>query len=465
MASSRVPLPKLPLLKRIVGSALVAAGLAYALWPEPAPPKPPPREEVVFWHMWTAEWKGVIDRIVARYNASQTRYRVVAVSVPSANNQATAKFLLAAVGSTPPDLMAQWLPVVPNWADNGLIRPLDELLTPEERRLYAHDVYPIVRRMGTYKGRLYGICTGIGMSGLYVNASELRAAGIDPDRPARTLEELDARAARLNRVAKGGELRRVGFIPYGLPEYAEAFGGGIYDWERGEVTIDTPANRRALEYIVSRHRKLGYDEVVRFEAGLTGADDAGGWRFISGAYAMTLDGPWRVEQMGRFAPDFDYRTDPLPPPGPSLTKGLPNPARIGAGVANGNFMLIPSKARHPEGAMDFARFWSGLKDPERAAEFYTWGGWLPLTPRIAAAPAYQAYLRKFPRFRTFVDLMPSSNLRSRPPVAYQEFLASIFARAEEEATRGRKTPAQALADAEKRFVGELKRRKELGYVD
>ena len=443
--------------KKILAGALALSGLAFAFWPEPPPPPPPPRTEVVFWHMWTAEWKKVIDRIADRYNASQTKYHVTAVSVPSANNTATAKFLLAAVGANPPDLMAQWLPVVPNWADNGLIRPLDDLLTPDERRLYAHDVYPIVRRMGTYKGKLYGICTGIGMSGVYMNTTQVRAAGFDPDAPIRTLEDLDRMADRLDVVAKSGDVRRIGFMPWSLPLFSEVFGGGLYDWERGKVTIDSPANRRALTYIVSRRKKLGYDRVLKFDAGLTGQDDAGGWRFITGAYSMQVDGPWRVEQMGKFAPEMPYRTLAIPPPASG--------GRTEASVSNGNFILIPTAARHPEGAMDFARFWSGLQDPERAAEFYTWGGWLPLTPAIANAPAYQAYLRKFPRFRTFVDMMPSPNLRSKAPVAYQEFLDQVVSKAEEAAVRGEKSPAQALQDAERELARELKRRKELGFRD
>ncbi|RYG79726.1 extracellular solute-binding protein, partial [bacterium] len=254
-----------------------------------------------------------------------------------------------------------------------------------------------------------------------------------------------------------GEFTRIGFIPWGLKVYSEAFGGGLYDWDRGKVTINTPQNLRALEYIVARRKKLGYENVVRFEAGLTGADGAGGWRFLTGSYAMTLDGPWRVEQVGKFAPNFDYRTHILPPPKVG--------GRVGAGVANGNYMLIPSAAKHVDGAMDFVRFWSGLRNPERAAHFYVKGGWLPLTPAIANAPDYQAYLRKYPQFRTFVDLMSSPNLRVNPPVAYQQFLLDTVSRAEEAATRGRMSPAQALKNAEAELARELKRRKELGYQD
>ena len=52
--------------------------------------KYPNRIPVRFWHMWSAEWKDVVDRIVDRYNRSQDKYEVIALSVPSGGD---AKFL------------------------------------------------------------------------------------------------------------------------------------------------------------------------------------------------------------------------------------------------------------------------------------------------------------------------------------------------------------------------------------
>ena len=78
--------------------------------------KYPHRIPVRFWHMWSAEWKVVVDRIVDRYNRSQDKYEVIALSVPGG---ADTKFLLGAMGGDPPDVMAQWNPVIPTWAEGG----------------------------------------------------------------------------------------------------------------------------------------------------------------------------------------------------------------------------------------------------------------------------------------------------------------------------------------------------------
>jgi multiple sugar transport system substrate-binding protein len=235
------------------------------------------------------------------------------------------------------------------------------------------------------------------------------------------------------------------------------FGGGFYEERTGQVTLNTPPNLRALEYLARENRKLGYENVVRFTSGLAG-DSSGGidWPFISGAYSISLDGQWRVEQLAKFAPRLEYRTAPLPAP----AFGRPN-----AGWATADMLLIPRAAREPRGAWEFIRFWAGLDQPERAAQFYIWGGWLPITDAIANAPIYRAYLERFPTFRTFIDLLPSENLEPPPPVPYQAFLSDQIGRIQDRVIRGTLAPREALVRLEAEITRERARRRELGYAE
>lgn len=442
-------------LARLAGWLLLALGAA-ALMLAPTNQKQPPkdREVVRYWHMWTGEWEDVVNRVVDRFNASQDEYWVEALSVPPGG--ADSKFLLAVAGGDPPDVMAQWNPVIPTFAEGGLIQPLDELMTPEEKRQFDELAYAIVKKVGTYESRLYGITIGLNAAALYVLPEHLRAAGLDPAEFPETLEELDEWGDRLHQFDEQGRLKRLGYIPGNFATMAALFGGGFYDEATGEVTIDRPENLAALKYIVERRKKLGFDEVLRFNAGLDTGSFTGGWPFIGGAYSITIDGQWRVEQLRKFAPELEYATFPMPSPkgGPKL-----------AGVSGGNFMIIPKGAKNVEGAWEFIKFWSGLKDPEVAAEFYTWGGWLPLWPPVAEAPVYQEYLRKYPQFRTFLEILPSENLQTVAPVPYTVFLNDRIARAEDLAVRGTLTPEEAIERLEREVQQEVARRKELGYDD
>ncbi len=258
------------------------------------------RKKVRFWHMWTAEWKDVVDKIVDRFNKSQDQYEVEALSVPGTGSDS--KFILGVMGGDPPDVMAQWNPIIPPWADDHLLRPLDELMTSEEKRIFDAEAYPVVKKLGTYKERLYGMSIGINMSALYYLPQQFRDAGIDPDHLPTTLEGLSEIGRKLDRVDAHGNLTRLGWGPRIFPEFAPLFGGGLYDWKAGKMTIETRQNLAALTYLADTSKTLGFDNVVRFNAGLNMNSASGGWPFIDGAFSITVDGQWRVEQLGKYAP-------------------------------------------------------------------------------------------------------------------------------------------------------------------
>jgi multiple sugar transport system substrate-binding protein len=437
------------------GAAAVGLGGVLALPGPAARREAPGRTPVRFWHLWTAEWQGVVERIVAEFNRSQDRYEVIPLSIPSAGSEA--KCLLAAAGGDPPDVMAQWNLVLPTWAENGVLQPLDELMTPAERRLFRGQAYPFAQKVGTFRGHVYAIGLGPNLLACYYRTDHFRAVGLDPDRFPATLEALTAAAEKLHRFDRDGHLTRIGFLPEQFTQLAVLFGGGFYDERSGQVTLNTPQNLRALQFLAEQHRRLGYENVVRFTSGLAG-DSSGGidWPFISGAYSITLDGQWRVEQLEKFAPRLAYRTAPLPPPSGGRAK---------AGWATADMLLIPRGSKQPRGAWEFIRFWTGLELPERAARFYIWGGWLPITDALARAPAYQAYLRQHPTFRTFIDLLPSDNLEPPPPVPYQAFLSDRIGRTQDRVVRGTLTPRQALAQLAADVAKEQARRRELGYAE
>ncbi len=440
--------------RRLLACGLAALGLGGCVSEGPQR-RYPDRIAVRFWHMWAAEWQLVVERIVDRFNRSQKRYEVVPLSVPPTG--ADTKYLLSITGGHPPDVMAQWNPVLPTWADNGALTPLEDLMSPADRAVAERETYPVFRRAGVFHGRRYAIPLGPNISACFYRPDHFRAAGLNPDRFPQDLETLMEWTKRLHQFDSDGRLKRIGFLPQNFIQFAPLFGGGFYDERTDTLTLYTQPNLRALTFLAEFRRKLGYENVVRFTSGLAG-DTGGGidWPFISGAFSITQDGQWRIEQLQKFAPSLEYRTAPLPPP----AGGRPL-----AGWATSDMLLIPRGSRQPEGAWEFIRFWSGFSEPERAAEFYLWGGWLPITDAIAHSPAYRAYLRRHPALQTFLDLAASPNIVAPPPVSFQAYLISRLSRTEDQAVRGIQTPDLALRSLEEDIARERARRRELGYAD
>ena len=426
--------------------ALLLAGCA-----APGDRRFPEREAVRLWHPWTGDDARTVQRIADRFNASQTRYEALTLGVPGTEDAKT-KFMLAVSGGDPPDLVATWEPTLPLWARDGVVRPLDAFMSPADRAAYAAE-FPVARKAGTFRGRVYGLCVGLNVVGLYYRPDLLREAGL-PARAPRTLEEMASWGDRLTRRDSDGRLRRWGLSPGDLRDLAPLFGGG---YERGR--LDTPANLAALSYLAGRRGRLGFKEVQRFQSGAGldahGGSSGEGWPFVTGRYGMAVDGQWRVAELARTVPEFvpKYRTCPLPPraAGPR-----------GTGYAVATMLAIPATARHAAGAWAFARFWGGLADPKAAAEMNVGGGWLPSSPAMAAAPAYRDYARRYPQFGPFVRAVAAPAMQTAPPVAGQQFLFDAAGKAEWSAISGEKPPARALRDAQRDLDLERARRAALG---
>jgi multiple sugar transport system substrate-binding protein len=169
---------------------------------------------------------------------------------------------------------------------------------------------------------------------------------------------------------------------------------------------------------------------------------------------MTVDGQWRVIQLKTFAPNLKYGTIPVPSPLNGKEMG---------GRSNGNFMVIPKGARNPKGAWEFTKYWAGFTNPEAAGKIATMGGWLPLFPSVVKTKSYQNYLKEYPQFKTFVNMLPSQNVQPLPPVPYSQFLYDTVVRYDDICMRGRISPEEAIRLIEKDITNEIKRRKELGY--
>ncbi len=442
-------------LKRIPWLLAVVAIVAIFVTGRSTPRKYPDRIPVRFWHRWGGEWARIVEGFCDEFNKGQTKYEVIPLSTPSGG--ADTKFIMGIIGGDPPDVMSLWNGAIPQIGSQGLLTDLTTLMTPAERATFEHDSYPVIRQSGMLNGKVYGITIGSDLYALYVNCKHLREAGLDPDKFPKTLEGVMEWGDKLHKYDKNGNLTRLGFLMSSFDFCSYLYGNGFWDEEHKKLTLNTPSNLRCLEDMVAYRRKIGFDKVVRFNAGLNSGSDTGGWPFISGDLSITMDGQWRVEEIRKYAKNMDYRVYPIPPPAVD--------GREKGGYLTGNFMVIPSTAKQKEGAFEFVKFWSGLTHPERAAHIMNAGGWLPFGPQVVNTPDFQKWLKEGPQFRTFIDMLASPNMKPAPPIANLQFMFDQVQRAEDEATRGTISPKDALIKMEKAVNEELAKRRELGYPE
>src|SRR6202011_4464778 len=108
---------------------------------------------------------------------------------------------------------------------------------------------------------------GTDLRGLYYNKTQMSAAGLDPNKPPTTTDELDAMADKLT-IKSGAKTTQMGFVPWAMQgslyTYGWIFGGEFYDPAKDVVTLDHPQIIKALEWMVSYAKKYNVDTIDQY---------------------------------------------------------------------------------------------------------------------------------------------------------------------------------------------------------
>lgn len=284
------------------------------------------RETIIVWgHGLGPDEKGLQD-VIREFERRNPQYhvRVLSMGAGSMNPQ---KLMTSIVGRVPPDVIHQDRFSISDWASRNAFMPLNELIerdrstdpltpTPEQ-------YYDMVWEEAVFEGQSFGIPTGLDNRALYWNraifrerADDLRAAGLDPERPPRTWSETLAYAEVLTEFNPDGSLRRAGFIPnYGnswLYMYAFQNNASFLSEDGRQATLNTPEVREALQFMVDGYQIIGgFENAQRFQSTFQGGEFD---PFITGQVAMVINGDWSIANIGRFGQRLDFSTAPAPVP-------------------------------------------------------------------------------------------------------------------------------------------------------
>jgi multiple sugar transport system substrate-binding protein len=339
-----------------------------------------PREDqtgvrrIVYWEKWTDFEGEAMDRVVDDFNALERArarrepgYRPIEVEKVTIS-RIDQKLLVASAGGNPPDVAGTYSYLVPAYADKGALSELSERAAAAGIRGsdYAGHYY----ELGVHRGKLWGLPTTPAAAALHWNKRLFREAGLDPDEPPTTLEQLDQMAEKLTRwevTLPGGRkelqsgylpevpaaqkrLVQVGFLPGEPSFWAYAwgflFGGKLLEGDR--VTAASAENVKAYEWVASYSQKLGVSSVQRFRSGF-GSFASAQNPFLSGQLAMQAQGVWMHNFIKKYADGMQWGAAPFPAPeAQAHLRGMAN--------AEADVIVIPTGAKHPEEAWQFIHY-------------------------------------------------------------------------------------------------------------
>jgi ABC-type glycerol-3-phosphate transport system substrate-binding protein len=384
---------------------------------------------VTYWEKWGGFEAAAMQRVVDEFNRTVGAEQGIVVEYLSTAN-VDRKTLVATAGGDPPDVAGLWLANLYSFADRSALMPLDDFIraagfTPAEwQARYA----PVYGDMGEYRGKIWGVVSTPSMTALHWNKTLFREAGLDPERPPRTVAELDEMAERLTkRDPRTGQIQQIGFLPqepgwfaWSFPQW---FGGQLFDG--AQIMIGRRAeNRACYQWVESYTRRYGRDAVRAFASGF-GNFASPQNPFMAGKVAMVFQGVWMHNYLQQFAPGMDLGIAPWPATRPGLENFSP---------ADADVLAIPRGARHPRAAWEFLRYVSTANPGAQSVAELTGMellcyGQKKNSPLREWSPAF-ANFHPHPQIALFRQLAESPNAVHTPKIGiWQEYnreLALVF---------------------------------------
>lgn len=372
-------------LRWLLTSALAAGGLwLLVMGPRDTETIPPDRVVINYWEKWSGVEADTMRRIIDEFNATIGAEKGIYVRFLSmaAVDQKTR---VATAAGVPPEIAGIWSDRLAQLHAMDALEPLDERAAAAGlTRGYYKPVFYDDCMEG---GRLVALPTTPATVALLWNrqvfeerADALRAAGCDPARPPRTLEELDRYAAALDvwQTMRSGSRRLV--AAGHLPMEPGWFIAHIWRWFGGEIwRPDAPPGQEinlldenviaAYEWMAGYGRRLGIDAMGTIGAGDQTLSPQN--PFMTGEVAMIQQGPWMAAYIDTFSPKLNRvlwdkaheMTLPIEERRRNYAwAAAPFPAARGADaggpvtVTNLDVVVIPRGARHQAQAFEFIRY-------------------------------------------------------------------------------------------------------------
>ncbi len=311
--------------------------------------------EIEFWSFWgSGPRRETIEAIIEDFNASQDEIKVTHVYQPWGD--IWTKSLAAVTAGNPPNIVVQDINTVRQRANANQATNIQEYLDAEDENLEER-FYPQLWDTVIHEDEAYGLPFNTDTQVLFYNKDLFEEAGLDPEQPPTTWEEIEEYGRALD-IQDGDNWERFGFYPLwnlGADVWAlNADGGTSWFDEEGNVTINTPEKVDALEWMLEHQEYYGRDNINAYEAEFgSGVTDP----FLSGLIAMRGQNINYYTSLRENAPeDFNFGVAPLP----EYEEGT------GPWSWGGGFVLeIPYGAEHPEASFEFMKYATSTEVQER----------------------------------------------------------------------------------------------------
>lgn len=368
----------------------------------------------------------VVDGIVAEFEEQNPDISVEAIY--AGNYDDTRIKALAALNSGDPAQLAVMFSIdAYDLIEQDLIVPFDDVVVSDEEKAWLNGFYPALMANGTIEGQTWGVPFQRSTIVAYYNKDLFREAGLDPENPPKTWDELvEAGKALTSDDHYGLMIPSTGY-PYWMFQALAIQNGKELMSDDGLTTnFDDEKVVETLDFWKSLSTEHGVMPEGTVEWGTLRQ------AFLEGKTAMMWHSTGNLTAVKNNA-EFDF--------GVAM---LPGNERLGSPTGGGNFYIFKDASdEERKAALELIKF---MTSPEQAAKWSIATGYMGVSPAAYETDALKAYTAEFP---------PALVARDQLEHAVAEFSTFETARVREglnnaiQATlTGQKSAAEALGEAQ-----------------
>ncbi|HYY11341.1 MAG TPA: sugar ABC transporter substrate-binding protein [Kineosporiaceae bacterium] len=329
--------------------------------------------------VWARDSNGSLPKVADEFNKTHPDLEAKVTLIPAANF--VQKFGTAIANGSGPDVAAVDLVFTPYFASKGALADITDKVNALP---YKDTLSKAHMAQSTLDGKLYAVPLSAEASVLYYNKTLFKKAGLDPEKPPTTYQQVIDYAKKI--TALGGDTKGYYFSGacagcniFTLAPYVWASGGDVL--KDGKPTLNSPEVKDALNF----YRQLWVDGSI--PAGAK-TDDG---KFFSAPFAnnnigMVGSGAYFVGVLKGSKTPVDFGVAPLP----GKTGGS-------SSFAGGDTISVASGAKNPDGAFEFLRWVTDDGQKFIAKQ----GLAVPIRSDIATSD----YVPQDPRYKLLADQM------------------------------------------------------------
>jgi len=411
---------------------------------EAAPKENVPKGATVvnFWHAFGGGRKLLIQRMVDDYNYTHPGTYVHVENKGSYRDTLNAAILAAQQGN-PPHLV-QIFEVGSQLAlDSGIFVPFSDLAKPEE--YHPDDLISGVANYYKFNGKFYSMPWNSSNPILYYNKDIFRKAGLDPEKPPQTFEDMLNVCDKI--VSSGAAKNCISWPLHGwfFEQWMANMGAELANNGNGRDARATEVNLTsdAAKTIVKWWKEM-YDKGYYAYSGKLEDWDGSDAIFVSGQAAMEITSTSDVTNRQRDAKEngFELGTSYLPYPANSVRQG----------VIVGGASIWLTKG-HPQKEMDAAKdFVIWFTNIENAVRWHKATGYFPIRKNSVTVLKEEDWFTRNPAYKAAFDQL----LETKPTKATQGAVIGAFPQVRtiieqsiEKVLAGKASVDDALATAKK----------------